>query len=185
MAFSLLTIFGWGIPALALSPQDLFPFLCARFEQVPFPNLTHTPQPGHAGLPHLLLTGSACLLGTQPSPAFLGCRKGETRRLEWLTKKTKGLCMFFTLTLHGGCSPPPGCPKASNPKRGGSLQSQTCCFQSNAASWFMSFFFKHPTPKSSKIKSVVLKDRSFQHLNFVWTVEKLRWDLDTNLQLIN
>lgn len=160
ITFSLLTTSGWGIPALALRSQDLFPLSCARFQQVPFPNPTHTwPWACWACLPALSLPAlaAACLVGTQPSPIFLGCRKGETRRLEWLTKKTKGLCMFFTLTLHGSRSHPPAVPKRATQKEVGFSTSQACCLQNNKESWFMSCF-KHPNPKSSKLKSVLLKD---------------------------
>lgn len=123
ITFSLLTTSGWGIPVLALSSQDLFCLPSVGFQQVSFPYLTHTGL-GMLGLPtyschcqHWLLL--VCL--EHSLFYFSGMQAGRDKEAGVTHQEDKRIVHVFHTHFAWQPLTSSGCPKASNPERGGSL----------------------------------------------------------------
>lgn len=123
----LLTTSGRGIPARALSCLDLFPPPCAPLQPVPSLNLPRTCPWAHwTCLPApAAISTKRCLSCWYPEvPRFSGSQEGKGKNSGMNPKKTKGLCMVFTLVLRGSRSHPPAAPKQATQKEAAVSASQ-------------------------------------------------------------
>lgn len=130
----LLTTSGRGIPAFALRSLDLFPLPCTLFQQVPSPNLLYIfPWACWTCLPApAAISTGWCLSGWHPAFLhFSGMQEGKGKKAEMTHKEDKRIVHVFHTHFAWQLLTSSGCPKASNPERGGSLckpdKPRVCC----------------------------------------------------------